>query len=223
MNGGHDLGGMHGFGPVEREENEPPFHAPWEAAVVALMRASRAAGVYNIDEFRHGIERMVPAVYLGSTYFERWLDGITRLLVEKGVISAEELAERTARFSEHPDAPLPGAAPTPAWRSSAPPEPASSFRAPAAPPRFAVGAAVLTRELHPTGHTRLPRYARGKRGVIASHRGCHVFPDTNAHHRGEQPQHVYGVRFDARELWSEAAEPNAPVYLDLWESYLLPA
>ena len=223
MDGIHDLGGMHGFGPVEREENEPPFHAPWEAAVVALMRASRAAGVYNIDEFRHGVERMVPAVYLGSTYFERWLDGITRLLVEKGVISTEELAERTARFSAHPDAPLPAAAPTPAWRSGAPPEPASSFRAPAAPPRFAVGAAVLTRALHPTGHTRLPRYARGKRGVIAAHRGCHVFPDTNAHHRGEQPQHVYGVRFDACELWSEAAEPNAPVYLDLWESYLLPA
>jgi nitrile hydratase len=223
MDGIHDLGGMHGFGPVDREENEPPFHGRWEAAVVALMRAGRAAGVYNIDEFRHGIERMVPATYLGSTYFERWLDGITRLFVEKGVVSADEVAAWTTRFAERPDTALPAAAPAPTWRSHEAPEPVSSFREPSAPPRFVVGAVVLTRETHPTGHTRLPRYARGKRGVIAAHRGCHVFPDTNAHRRGEAPQHVYGVRFDARELWADAAERNAPVYLDLWESYLLPA
>jgi nitrile hydratase len=85
-----------------------------------------------------------------------------------------------------------------------------------------VGAAVVTRNIHPSGHTRLPRYARGKLGAIAAHRGCHVFPDANAHGLGEQPQHVYGVRFDAGELWGEAAEPNQRVYLDLWESYLLP-
>ena len=223
MNGIHDLGGMHGFGPVEREENEPPFHGRWEAAVVALMRAGRAAGVFNIDEFRHGIERMAPASYLGSTYYERWLDGIARLLVEKGVVRADEVAARIGRFAEQPDTPLPAAAPTPAWRSTEAPEPDTFFREPSAPPRFSVGAAVRTRQAHPVGHTRLPRYARGKRGVIAAHRGCHVFPDTNAHRRGEAPQHVYGVRFDARELWSEAAEPNASVYLDLWESYLLPA
>jgi nitrile hydratase beta subunit len=223
MDGIHDLGGMHGFGPVEREEHEPTFHAPWEAAVVAMMRASRAAGVFNIDEFRHGIERMVPAEYLRSSYYERWLDGITRLLVEKGVVGASELAQRTARFGEHPEAPTSSGRAVPARRFEGKPEPASSFRDPSAPPRFAIGAPVITRQLHPTGHTRLPRYARGKRGVIDAHRGCHVFPDTNAHGRGEQPQHVYGVRFEARELWGEAAEPNAHVYLDLWESYLRPA
>ena len=106
MDGVHDLGGMHGFGPVEREENEPPFHGRWEAAVVAIMRGTRGAGLYNIDEFRHGIERMDPAHYLGSSYFEHWLDGIARVLAEKGVVDAGELEARTRLFRERPDAPL---------------------------------------------------------------------------------------------------------------------
>ena len=213
---------MHGFGPVERETNEPPFHGRWEAAVVAIMRATRGAGLFNIDEFRHAIERMDPAHYLGSSYFEHWLDGIARLLTEKGVVSAAELEALAARIDARSDA---AAAPT---RVVSPPVPAprreteTSFREPLAPPRFAAGAAVVARNIHPSGHTRLPRYARGKPGVIAAHRGCHVFPDTNAHGRGEQPQHVYSVRFEARELWGGAAEPNQHVYLDLWESYLLP-
>ena len=220
MDGIHDLGGMHGFGPVEREDSEPPFHARWEAAVVAIMRATRGS-VYNIDEFRHGIERMDPAHYLASSYFEHWLDGIARLLAEKGVVDAAELEARTQQFHERPDAPV--ATPGEATATRRPRIVETSFRAPSAPPGFAVGAAVRTRTLHPAGHTRLPRYARGKRGVIDAHRGCHVFPDTAAHGLGEQPQHVYSVRFEARELWGEAAEPNQHVHLDLWESYLLPA
>ena len=220
MDGIHDLGGMHGFGPVEREDSEPPFHARWEAAVVAIMRATRGS-VYNIDEFRHGIERMDPAHYLASSYFEHWLDGIARLLAEKGVVDAAELEARTQQFHERPDAPV--ATPGEATATRRPRIVETSFRAPSAPPGFAVGAAVRTRTLHPAGHTRLPRYARGKRGVIDALRGCHVFPDTAAHGLGEQPQHVYSVRFEARELWGEAAEPNQRVHLDLWESYLLPA
>jgi len=222
MDGIHDLGGMHGFGPVEREADEPPFHGRWEAAVVAMMRATRGAGLYNIDEFRHAIERMPPARYLGSTYFERWLDGIVRLLTEKGVIRPEELERRAALGAS--------ARPTPAGTSGAPgPDHTStqhsdsSFREPVAPPRFTLDAPVVARNIHPAGHTRLPRYARGKRGVIVAQRGCHVFPDTNAHGQGERPQHVYGVRFDARELWGDSAEPRQAVYLDLWESYLVPA
>ena len=208
---------MHGFGPVDWDPKEPPFHGRWEAAVVAMMRATRGA-FYNIDEFRHGIERMDPAHYLGSSYFEHWLDGVARVLAEKGIIDGAELEARAAKFRERPDTPVGGGvagAKTDSGRWSD-----SSFRKPSAPPHFAVGAAVLTRNIHPTGHTRLPRYARGKRGVIAAHRGCHVFPDANAHGLGEQPQHVYGVRFDARELWGESAEPNQCVFLDLWESYL---
>src|SRR5437763_1209259 len=105
MNGVHDLGGMHGFGPVEREENEPPFHADWEAVMVAISTATRGGTIFNIDEFRHGIERMDPAHYLASSYFEHWLDGISRLLLEKGVVSAADLDARTEFFQEHPEEP----------------------------------------------------------------------------------------------------------------------
>jgi nitrile hydratase len=224
MDGVHDLGGMHGFGRVEREPNEPVFHEAWEAAVYAVMRASLGTGLYNLDEFRHGVERMDPAHYLRSGYYEHWLDGITRVLTEKGVISADELAKRTEFFAARPDAPAsaavqgkPPVAPRPLqWL--APPSERPATR----PPRFAAGDAVITRNIHPAGHTRLPRYARGKRGVIHRQHGTHVFPDSHAHGGGEQPQPLYSVRFDARELWGPSAEPNQHVYIDLWEPYLEP-
>ena len=224
MDGVHDLGGMHGFGPVEREVNEPAFHERWEAAVYAIMRASLGTGQYTLDEFRHGVERMDPAHYLGSGYYEHWLDGIARVLIEKGVVSGDELAARTAFFAERPDAPASAAVrvmpatPAPRIKWMAP----DSERPATKPPRFAVGEIVVTRNIHPTGHTRLPRYARGKHGVIHRQHGTHVFPDSNAHGGGEQPQALYSVRFDARELWGPAAEPNQHVYIDLWEPYLEP-
>lgn len=224
MDGVHDLGGMQGFGPVEREENEPTFHAAWEAVVLAMQHAGRLGLFYNIDEFRHGIERMAPAHYLRATYYEKWLEGMTRVLLEKGVVGAEELTARQAFFEQKPGAPA-----TAALSGPPPPRGASKrasltdfIRETGATPRFTPGATVLTREMHPHGHTRLPRYARGKRGVIHCCHGIHVFPDTNAHGQGEQPQPLYSVRFDARELWGESAEPNQVVHIDLWESYLLP-
>jgi nitrile hydratase len=209
---------------VEREVDEPVFHAAWEAAVVAMMRAGGGRGVYNIDEFRHSIERMNPSHYLRATYYEKWLDGIARIFVEKGVVSEEDLRARTAFFSGRPDAPataalagqLPARAPSNVgWVQDA-------IRETGAVPRFAIGAPVVTRDFHPWGHTRLPRYARGKRGAIARFHGVHVFPDTNAHGRGEDPQPLYSVSFDARELWGESAEANQRVHIDLWESYLEP-
>ena len=223
MDGVHDVGGMHGFGPVEREQDEPVFHGPWEAAVVAMMRAGGRHGIYNIDEFRHGIERMDPAHYLASSYYEHWLDGITRIFLEKGVVGAEELATRTEFFRARPEAPaaaalsgaLPPRVPHVEWLQS-------TVREGQGTPRFVPGDAVVTRNFHPAGHTRLPRYARGKRGVIHAVHGVHVFPDTNAHGLGEAPQPLYSVRFEARELWDESAEPNQHVHLDLWEAYLLP-
>ncbi len=224
MDGVHDLGGMHGFGPVEREANEPAFHEPWEAAVYAIMRASLGTGQYTLDEFRHGVERMDPAHYLRSGYYEHWLDGIARVLIEKGVVSGDELAARTAFFAERPDAAASAAVrampatPAPRIKWMAP----DSERPVTKSPRFAVGETVVTRNIHPTGHTRLPRYARGKHGVIHRQHGTHVFPDSNAHGGGEQPQALYSVRFDARELWGPAAEPNQHVYIDLWEPYLEP-
>ncbi len=224
MDGVHDLGGMHGFGRVEREENEPPFHHAWEAAVLAMMRSGGSGGIYTIDEFRHSIERMVPAQYLTATYYEKWLDGITRLFVEKGVITREELQKRLDFFTRHPDAPATSvmAGPPPARSAPDPNWLLHAIRDTGVRPRFAPGDRVVTRQFHPDGHTRLPRYARGKRGVIDRIHGTHVFPDTNAHGLGEQPQPLYSVRFDARELWAESAEPQQAVYLDCWESYLLP-
>jgi nitrile hydratase beta subunit len=224
MDGIHDLGGMQGFGPVERERDEPVFHAPWEAAVLAMMRAGGGSGVFNIDEFRHAIERMRPADYLAATYYEKWLDGITRLYVEQGVVTEAELDARREFFAERPEAParaaldgpLPERVPfDPGWVHDV-------IRKTGAEPRFAPGDPVVTRNIHPRGHTRLPRYARGKRGLIHLVHGVHVFPDANAHGRGEQPQPLYSVRFPARELWGADAEPNQHVHLDLWESYLEP-
>src|SRR5437763_12758182 len=107
MNGAHDMGGMHGFGPVVREENEPLFHAEWERTVYGMQRAIRARGLINIDESRHGIERMPPAEYLAASYYERWLSSLERVLVEKGIVSQEELASRVEQLREHPEIPLP--------------------------------------------------------------------------------------------------------------------
>ncbi|MFN8532611.1 MAG: nitrile hydratase subunit beta [Dehalococcoidia bacterium] len=224
MNSVHDLGGMDGFGPVEREEDEPAFHADWERIIRAMSAATRAQKLYNLDEFRHSIERMNPAYYLGSSYYEHWLDGMCRLLTEKGVIDAAELDRRGDFFLEHPDAPARAA-------MSGPPAPSQPFVdrssysevAPVSEPRFSPGDAIVTRNINPTGHTRLPRYARGKRGVIERMHGTYVFPDSHAHGKGEQPQPVYNVRFDGVELWGERAEPGQMVFLDCWESYLLPA
>jgi nitrile hydratase len=250
VNGVHDLGGMHGFGPVEREVNEPVFHAPWEAEMVAISNAVRAGGraVMNIDEFRHGIERMDPVHYLASSYYEHWFDGISRVLIEKDVISADELEKRTAFFIDRPEAPaaaaianrLPGEPqPDRAGARGFKREPAAELvprhhhldpfgsargfkREPAAEPRFRPGERVVTRVFAPHGHTRLPRYARGKHGAVQRVHGTYVFPDSNAHGLGEQPQPLYSVEFDAHELWGEDAEQNQKLYLDLWESYLRP-
>jgi nitrile hydratase len=220
MNGVHDLGGMHGFGPVEREENEPVFHGHWEAVMVAINNAARVHGVFNLDEFRHGIERMGNARYLDTSYYEHWLAGIERLLIEKGAIDPAALDARTEQAQAVPDA-LPreiasGPLTPPAPRTLHP-----FRRDPAAPARFTVGDTVETRVMQPRGHTRLPRYARGKRGVVDRVPGVFVYPDTNAHGRGEEPQWVYSVRFSAAELWGDTAEAGAAVYLDVWESYLV--
>jgi nitrile hydratase len=223
MNGVHDMGGMHGFGPVVREAHEPVFHGDWERRVQGVMRTALARGLYNLDEMRHGIERMAPAAYLAASYYERWLAAAERLLAEKGVVRPAELEARVALLAADPDAPLPRSE-DPAFvermRARLTARPSYEREGPA--PRFAVGDRVRARNLHPTGHTRLPRYARGKRGVIHALRGCHIFPDTHAHGQGEQPRPLYSVRFEARELWGESAEAGGGVYLDLWESYLEP-
>ena len=167
---------------------------------------------------------MRPADYLAASYYEKWLDGITRLFMEKGVVTEAEIEARTAFFDARRDAPataaltgpLPGRVPfNPGWTQEV-------VRETGVTPRFAPGDPVITRNIHPRGHTRMPRYARGKRGVIHGVHGVHVFPDSHAHGLGEQPQPLYSVRFAARELWGADAEPSQWVQLDLWESYLEP-
>jgi nitrile hydratase beta subunit len=223
MNGIHDMGGMHGFGRVDREENEPVFHAPWEGRVLGLSRACSAQQLFNIDESRHGIERMAPIDYLGSSYYERWLDRTVRLLVEKGVITREELDHRMAQLASGNDPAPPYRDPRLTDRMLRATRERTPYRQPGPPPRFATGDHVLTRNDAPVGHTRLPRYARGKHGVVDAVHGSFIFPDTNAHGQGHQPHTLYSVRFDAVELWGASAEPCAPVHLDLWERYLEPA
>jgi nitrile hydratase len=201
VNGVHDLGGMHGFGPIPIEPNDPLFHARWEGRVLAMQGRACGAGLFNLDEFRHAIERMPAARYLGSTYYERWLTALEALMLEKGIVTREELASGRAQ----------GAVPKPA--------PPADDRPPLRP-RFAPGEAVRTRNTHPAGHTRLPRYARGRRGVVRSIHGPFLLPDTNAHQSGRDWEPVYAVEFPARVLWGGEAPSADVVCIDLWESYL---
>jgi nitrile hydratase beta subunit len=223
MNGVHDLGGMHGFGPVEIEPDEPVFHHQWEGRVFAMVNASRMAGHWNIDQSRFARERIPPVEYLASTYHERWLLGLLRNLDEVGLVAPAELEARLADDAS-PATPIPGAvAVTPNdFAAGRRPSPASKVDAEVRP-RFRSGDRVVARTINPTGHTRLPRYARGKRGVIVEDHGVWVFADSSGTGQGLNPQHVYGVRFEARELWGEAAAPAGDaVFLDLWDDHLDP-
>ncbi|MGA7540140.1 MAG: nitrile hydratase subunit beta [Steroidobacteraceae bacterium] len=216
MNGVHDMGGMDGMGPVRPECGEPVFHHPWEARVFALVRAMGAFGRWNIDASRHRRELIPAAEYLRMSYYEKWLTGLTGLLSKHGLAGEEELASGK---------PTPGLAKeTPALPAAMVAEfiarGAPASRGSSRPPRFRPGQHVRARNLNPVGHTRLPRYARGKAGTIDRVHGVFVLPDTNAHFQGEQPQHVYSVRFEASELWGERAAPRDAVYVDLWEAYL---
>jgi nitrile hydratase len=192
------MGGAHGFGPVVAEAGEPAFHAEWERRVFALTIALGAGGRWNIDASRFAREDRPPPDYLGKTYYELWLAGLERLLETRGVPSRALRADQVA----------------PMLARGGPAE-----RAPRAPARFAVGDRVRTRNTHPHTHTRLPRYARDKAGVIERVHGAHVFPDANAHFAGEDPQWLYTVRFTASELWGR--EGNDTVTIDAFEPYLV--
>ena len=217
MNGVHDMGGMDGFGPVVREQNEPVFHADWERRMYALGAGLGIGTRINIDEFRHAIERIPPGQYLASSYYERWLSAAETLLVERGVVTREEL------LAKHEGSPETVRALVATGVRAVGPAPIKE-KPGAKPPwvRFATGDRVRARNLNPTGHTRLPRYVRGKRGVIERDWGVFVFPDTNAHHAGTKPQHCYSVGFAARELWGKSANSRDHVLVDLWDDYLEP-
>ncbi len=219
MNGVHDMGGMHGMGPIEPEKNEPVFHSPWEARVFALNRAVGSWGKWNIDASRHVKELIPPVQYLRTSYYEKFLIGMTELLVNSGLVTRDEVASgKPARGSQKTTPPL-TADKVPALVSTGVP----ASRTVPAEPKFRVGQRVRARNIHPTGHTRLPRYARGKVGTVLRDEGVFVFPDTNAHFLGEKPQHVYSVRFAARELWGDQSNAQDAVYVNLWDDHLEPA
>jgi nitrile hydratase len=199
VNGAHDMGGVHGFGPVVPEADEPYFHADWERRVLALVLAMGATGQWNIDQSRFARENRPPGEYLSLSYYEIWLAGLERLLAERSLegvtpLRAEDVAGMLARGS-------------------------SAEREPPRPARFAVGDEVRARNINPRTHTRLPRYVRGHTGVIERVHGCHVFADRHA--AGEEdPQWLYTVRFSGTELWGPDADPATAVSVDAFEPYL---
>jgi nitrile hydratase beta subunit len=219
VNGVHDMGGMQDFGPVHPQPNEPAFHAPWEGRVFALNQAAGAWRKWSVDAWRHKIEALPPADYLRMSYYERWFAAVSELLVDGGLVTRAEIESGQPAQGSPKAIPALSADRVPLMRRSG----ALSKRDDKIAPRFRPGDQVRTRNINPVGHTRLPRYARGKIGIVDRDHGVYVFPDTSAHALGENPQHVYSVRFAVRELWGEQASPRDAVYLDLWDDYLDPA
>ncbi len=220
MNGAQDLGGMMGFGPVNPELNEPTFHAPWEARVLANVIATQALGWWSGDASRFARESLDPRFYLTRSYYEIWFAALEKILAEKNLVAADEIeAGRSLRPpSATPEKIFMAAEAAAALRRGWPSERDTNTQ-----PLFAVGQNVRAKNMHPRGHTRLPRYARGRVGVVEAIRGCHVYPDASAHGRGPDPQWVYAVRFSARELWGEEADARHSVNIDAFEPYLEPA
>ena len=216
MNGAQDMGGRMGFGPVVPELNEPLFHAPWERKALALTLAAGACGAWNIDLSRHARETIPPPQYLTKSYYDIWVTALEKLLAAAGMVSAEERAQ--GRALTPPAAVRRRLAPQGVAALLTVPVPYARLAPQAA--RFAAGGSVRMRVMHPQTHTRLPLYARGKAGVIEAVRGCFVFPDSNAHGGGEDPQWCYTVRFAARELWGAEADPDVCVSIDAWEPYI---
>ena len=219
MNGAQDLGGMMGFGRIAFEPDEPWFHAPWERKAFGLTLAMGATGAWNLDMSRHARESLPPAEYLSSSYYEIWLKGVEKLAVGQGLVSPEELAGGRALTEPAPIKKVLKAEEVESVLSRG----ARADRPAEQPARFSEGERVVARNMHPAGHTRLPRYARGKHGVVEIVHGAFIFPDSHAHGQGENPQWLYTVRFSGRELWGEEADPNVVVSIDAWESYLEPA
>jgi nitrile hydratase subunit beta len=210
------MGGLMDFGPVIEEQDEPVFHADWERRVLGMNIAMGASGTWTGDAGRHARESLPPAQYVASSYYQIWLAGVEKLARQYGLVSAEELAAGRALEPSKPVQRVlrPDAVPSLLGIGS------PSTRDATTTARFAVGDTVVTRNINPVGHTRLPRYARAKHGVVERIVGVHVLPDSNAHDLGESPQWLYTVRFTATELWGEDADPTVTLSIDAWESYL---
>jgi len=219
MNGAQDLGGMMGFGPVVAEKDEPVFHGKWESRVLANVVATQALGWWSGDASRFARESLNPGFYLTHGYYEIWLAALETILRERSLVAEDEIvAGHALREARRPERVFEAANVTTALRRGWPSERETNTQ-----PRFSVGQRVRAKNMHPTTHTRLPRYARGRLGMVEAIRGYHVFPDASAHGRGPDPQWVYNVRFAARELWGPDADPRNSVSIDAFEPYLEPA
>lgn len=221
MNGVHDMGGMHGFGTVHPEANEPLFHAAWERRALGVTLAMGATGHWNIDISRSARESLPAATYLGSSYYHIWILALERLMLERGLVNADELAAGHALHPAKPVARVLKAQAVDAMLARGSP----TVREAAAPARFALGQRVRALNLHPSGHTRLPRYVRGHVGTVALIHGGHIFADRHAVHAtgaafNDSPEWLYTVAFEGRELWGPSAEPGLCVSVDAWEPYL---
>jgi len=214
----HDMGGMDGFGKVEVEANEPPFHERWEGRVLAMSRAMGHAGAWHIDDSRYAQETLPPRVYLAASYYWRWALALHKNLLARGYVSE---AEMTAGHSLQPAKPLPGKLTIDVVKAGM--TRSSFFRQQQGPARFKPGDRVRTTNIHPQGHTRLPRYARDKVGTVELIHGCHAYPDAVASGRGDDPQWLYTVVFDGREIWGPDADPTLRISIDAFEPYLEPA
>ena len=221
MDGVHDMGGMHGFGPIEAEENEPTFHAAWEGRVLAICFGTR---VRVPGGFRNNIEKLDPAFYLASSYYEKWLHARIKGLIDAGAITKDELESAIERCASRPGAPVPTRGVEEAKEQSGEsPRAVQRKSGEASEPQYKVGDRVRARNTHPAGHTRLPRYIRGKVGEVIRTYRRQGFQDAEPMSDHDGPQPVYAVRFDGTEVWGESAEPNSSVCLDMWEAYLQPA
>jgi nitrile hydratase len=222
MNGVHDMGGMHGFGPVQPEDNEPVFHSPWEARMFGMALALGPQGIHDPEGLRNSLEHMEPSEYLSFSYYRRWLEVTEQALMRKGLLTSEELEAKTAELQAHPDTEAPRIE-DPELRQrmvTAIYRPSPPHKDIGVVPRFQPGDHVTVSNVHSPAHTRLPGYVKGKRGIIDRFHGVHDFHDVLPEGQEAQPQPVYSVRFTAGELWGESAEANQSVYLDMWESYL---
>jgi nitrile hydratase len=220
MDGIHDLGGKQGYGAIEREVDEPVFHPRWEARVFGISLTGAGGAARNADHFRHAIERIAPAAYLTHGYYGRWLGGLENRIVEAGVLDIATISRRALELGASPNdliAARPSRRPD---RIDYRPGGEGNRRAVARAAHYPVGARVRTRSHGADGHTRLPAYARDRTGVVVACHGGWVYPDSNAHGRGEDPQYLYTVAFEGRELWGDDAEPGVVVRLDLFEPYL---
>jgi nitrile hydratase subunit beta len=217
MDSVHDMGGMDGFGKVEVEKDEPVFHAPWEGRVLAMQRAMGYAGAWHIDHSRFAQERLPPLTYLGVSYYQRWALAMEKNVTERGFVSPAELE---AGHAKGPGKALPRKL-TPDLVAGL--TRSSFYRQQQSPQRFQPGDRVRTKNIHPATHTRLPRYARSKIGTVESCHGCHMYPDSVAIDRGDDPQWLYSVVFDGRELWGTDGDPTLKVSIEAFEPYLEPA